>query len=303
MRTCIIKQSSLNTHWTALLPALLASLFFVFALPAFAAETLIIGDVQYKPVADVVSEIKSTLNSPVKVYATADVMGKLGPIVDQEGARLVVALGINAVDEALKLPPSVPVIYGLVIAPPKTTRQNITGVYMSTPVSEYVNTISEYLPSLKQLSVVGSQDLMKILDGRNYAQVAIHRVSSSSELVNTVDHLDASQALLLLPDVALLTTAVMEQVYLFSYRRNIPLLGISEGTVKQGALFAIVFDPANVGQQIGKKAQNALNGVDLKDMPPSPPKKFNLFLNSATAKKMGISIPSEMMEKAKRVYL
>ena len=302
MRPYIIKLSSLNTHSTTLRLTLLAWIFFILAPPAFAVETLIIGDIQYKPVVDVVSEIKSSLNSPAKVYATADVMGKLVQIADREDARLVVALGSNAVNEALKLPPSIPVIYGLVIAPPKTARQNITGVYMSTPVSEYVNTINEYLPSLKKLSVVGSQELMNILDGRSYAQVALYRVSSSSELVNTVDHLEVSHALLLLPDVALLTTAVMEQVYLFSYRKNVPLLGISEGNVKQGSLFAIVFDSVNVGQQIGEKAQHALNGVDLKEMPPSPPKKFNLFLNNATAKKMGITIPSEMLENAKRVY-
>lgn len=291
------------TQPASLRTLLLACLLSVFALPASGAETVIVGDIQYKPVANIVSEIKATLDSPVKVYATADVLGKLGAIVERENARLVVALGVNALDEALKLPPSIPVIYGLVIAPPKTSRQNITGVYMSTPVSEYVNTISEYLPSLKKLSVVGNQDLMRILDGKDYAQVAMHRVSSSSELLNAINRSEASHALLLLPDAALLTATVMEQVYLFSYRKNIPLLGISEGNVKQGALFAIVFDPAHVGQQIGEKALNALDGIELKEMPPSPPEKFNLFLNSATAKKMGISIPTEMMDKAKRVYL
>jgi putative tryptophan/tyrosine transport system substrate-binding protein len=288
---------------SALSAILLVCVILLVAPPALAVDTIIIGDIQYKPVADIVAEIKSTLSSPVKVYATADVIGKLGPIVDREDARLVVALGTNALDEALKLPPSVSVIYGLIIAPPKTARQNVTGVYMSTPVSEYVDMISEYLPSLKKLSVVGSQDLARILDGRNYAQVAVRLVNSSTELLNAVDHSEASHALLLLPDVALLTSAVMEKVYLFSFRRNIPILGISEGNVKQGALFAIVFDPAHVGRQIGQKALQTLNGVDLKDMPPSPPQKYNVFLNSATAKKMGIKIPSELMEKAKRVYL
>jgi ABC-type uncharacterized transport system substrate-binding protein len=278
-------------------------LLLIVALPAPAAETLIIGDIQYKPVAEIVTDIKASINSSVKVYQTTEVLGKLDAIVEREDARLVVALGTSALDEALKLSSSIPIIYGLIIAPPKTTRENVTGVFMSTPVSEYVSLVSRFLPSLKKLSVVGSRDLARILNGSSHEKIAIYPVSSSSELLNAVNSIEASHALLLLPDAALLTSSVMEQVYLFSYRKNIPLLGISEGNVKQGALCAIVFDPAHVGQQIGEKAQSILNGVEIQDLPPSAPKKFNLFLNSATAKKMGITIPSEMMDKAKRVYL
>lgn len=281
----------------------LLCLVFSCVSSAFAVETIIVGDIKYKAVADIVAQIKSSLNAPVKVIATDEAIGRLESFVEREDARLVVALGVNAVDEALKLPPSIPVIYGLIIAPPKTSRENVTGVYMSTPVNEYVNLISEHLPSLKQLSVVGTEDLARILGNKTDRQVAVHTVSTSSELLNAVDHLQASQALLLLPDVALLTPAVMEKVYLFSFRRKVPVLGISEGNVKQGALFAIVFDPLHIGEEIGEKALKVLSGVPLKKIPHSAPKAFNLFLNNATAKKMGISIPAEMMEKAKKVYL
>ncbi len=280
---------------------LLCSLPFL-ARPSLAADAFIVGDIQYKPVADVVSEIKSALKIRVNVYATSDVRGKLDSVVNKEGARLVVALGKDAVDEAVKLPPTVTVIYGLVIAPPRTARPNITGVYMSTPVVEYINAVRKYLPSIKKISVVGSQDLLKILDGYRRSQVEVYRVSSSSELVNTVDRLDDSDAVLLLPDAALLTATVMDKVYLFSYRKNIPLLGISEGNVKHGALFAIVFDPESVGRQIGEKASTALSNGDAGQLQPSPPAKFNLCLNTNTARKMGITFPEEMVRKAHKVY-
>jgi ABC-type uncharacterized transport system substrate-binding protein len=37
-------------------------------------------------------------------------------------------------------------------------------------------------------------------------------------------------------------------------------------------------------------------------LPPSPPKRFNLFVNTTTAKKVGVTIPDEMMQVAKRIY-
>ena len=94
----------------------------------------------------------------------------------------------------------------------------------------------------------------------------------------------------------------MDNVYLFSYRNSIPLLGISERNVKQGSLFALVFDPVSIARQIGEKVLDARNGVDMDEMPPSPPLEFNLFVNTNTARKMGIVIPDEMIRKAKKIY-
>jgi putative tryptophan/tyrosine transport system substrate-binding protein len=290
-----------SRRYTLVAELLLFSLL-LFSSPAVAAEVLIVGDIQYKPVAEMVSEIKSTLRWQVKEYAIGDVRGKLDGIVERENARIVVTLGMDAVGEAFRLPPSIAVVYGLVIAPPKSARSNVTGVYMSTPASEYVATVRKYLPSIKWVSVVGSQNLMNVLLGSAPPQVAAYHVGSSSDLVNTVSRLNNAEALLLLPDVNLLTSSVMENVYLFSFRNNVPLLGISEGNVKQGSLLALVFDPKTVSRQIGEKVQNILKGTAAADIPPSPPRKFNLFINTNTARKMGIEIPDEMLKKARRIY-
>lgn len=282
--------------------ALLCISLLHFSSPALAADVLIVGDLQYRPVADIVSEIKATLRAPSKEYAITEARGRLDRIVDREGARVVVALGMDAVGEAYRLPPSVSVVYGLVIAPPKSARPNTTGVYMSTPASEYVSLIRKYLSSIKRIGVVGSQNLLNVLMESDHPQVTAYRVGSSSELMNTMGRLNNAEALLLLPDVNLLTSSVMENIYLFSFRNNVPLLGISEGNVKQGSLLALVFDPKTVSRQIGEKVQNILKGADADNLPPTAPKKFNLFVNINTARKMGIDIPDDMLKKAKRLY-
>ena len=94
----------------------------------------------------------------------------------------------------------------------------------------------------------------------------------------------------------------MAHVYLVSFRNNIPLLGISEANVKQGALFALVFDQKAMSRQLGEKVQTILNGYQAKDIPASPPEKYNLYINSTTARKMGIEIPDEMLRQSKKIY-
>jgi len=281
--------------------ALLFSLLLLSS-PADAAKVLIVGDIQYALVADVAAEIKLTVRSQIGEYTTSAIRGRLGAIVEHEGAQVVVALGVEALGEALRLPPSIAVVYGLVIVPPRSGRTNVTGVYMSPPVSEYVSTVRRYLPGINRLSVLGSLEMIKSLSAGDSAYISVHHVSSSADLVNAVNRINDSGAFLLLPDANLLTAQAMTSVYLHSFRKNIPVLGISEANVKQGSLFAFVFEPKTVSRQIGEKVQNILNGIEAGEIPASPPRRYNLFINSNTARKMGIHLPDELLKKAKKVY-
>jgi len=272
------------------------------ASPCESADVIIVGDTHLKPVNDIISGVREKLDSPVKIYNPSDVKGRLKGIAAKEEARVVIALGREAMEEALKLSPSIAVIYDLVITPPEIDRPNTTGVYMATPVREYVDIVKGYLPSIRRIAVIGSHDLMKILDGTANPQVLAYSVRSSFEFVSAVKRVDSDGAILLLPDVGLLTSTTIEEVYLVSFRKNIPILGISEKHVKQGALFALAFNPVSVGRQLGEKASKALNGMDVGQIPPSPSREFELYINTDTARKMGIHIPAELLRKAKRIY-
>ncbi len=284
-----------------LLPAILLSLFF-FATPCESVDVLVVGDTQLSPVLEVISGIKETLGQPVKVYSPSNVKDRLRETVAREDAKVVIALGRDAMEEAVGLSSTVAVIYGLVLTPPSVHRPNTTGFYMATPVKEYVAVARRYLPSLGKIAVVGSPDLIRALDGTGGPEAVSLKVKSSFELVETVKKLDSADAILLLPDVALLSGSVLEEVFLSSFRKSIPLLGVSEKNVRQGALLALVFDPANIGRRIGEEASGAVKGADMGKIPPSPPQKFELYVNTATAKKMGLAVSDELIRKAKRVY-
>lgn len=282
--------------------AALLFLLLLFTSPAQAAKVLIVGDTQYAMVADMAADIQATLRSPSKEYATSEVKGRLGAIVEREDARVVVALGMEALAEALRLPPSISVVYGLVAAPPRSGRAGLTGVYMSPPVGEYLALLRRYLPALGRIAVLGSPGMARSLLGDDAGAVTVYTVNSPAELVTTVSHISNTRALLLLPDANLLSAQAITNVLLHSFKNNIPLLGISEANVKQGALFALVFDHKAVSRQIGEKVQSILNGVAASELPEAPPRRYNLFINSNTARKMAIEIPEEMANKAKRIY-
>jgi ABC-type uncharacterized transport system substrate-binding protein len=282
----------------------LAVFFMLFAASAAEpAEVIIVGDTQLKPVLGIISGIRETLATQFKVYSPNSVKGRLKDVAEKENARLVIALGKEAVDEALRLPPSIPVIYDLVIIPPIVSRANTTGFYMGTPVGRYIEVIKKYLPSIRRTAVVGSEELMKILGVADYPQAVPYHVKNSFEFISAIKQLEGVDAILLLPDSSVLTVTAVEEVYLLSFKKGIPILGISEKYVKQGALFSLVFEPSDVGRQIGERASRAMaREVNLWSITPSPSREFALFINMDTARQMGIHVPSELLRKAKKIY-
>lgn len=285
------------THLHILLAMLFATVLAPSRCPA--AEVLVVADTQLRPAMEIISGIKKSLGRSFNIISPDEAKLGLKNVVDREGARVVVALGKEALAEALTLPTGITVIFDMVVTPPTITRPNTTGFYLATPVREYNELIRKYFRSIRQMAVIGSRDQLAILgrgEGASYA------VRDTSEFVATMHRLQGTDAILLLPDTSLLTTAALDEAYLTSFRKGFPLLGVSERNVREGALVALVVDMVNVGKLIGAAADKSLKGVDIGQFPPSPPRKFDIYLNTATARRMKIDIPEEMVRMAKRVY-
>lgn len=283
-------------------PLVALSLFIstaCFPSPTLAADVLVVADSQLRPAMEIISGIRKTAGSSLKIISPEEAKRGLKSAVDREGARVVVALGKEALAEALALPPGIPVIFDMIVTPPVITRPNTTGFYLATPVREYTELVRKHLRSIRQVSVVGTRDQLSLL-GRGDS--AAYAVRDTSEFVSTVRKVESADAILLLPDTSVLTSAALDEAYLLSFRKGIPLLGVSERNVREGALVALVVDMVNVGKLIGDAAAKALKGVNIGQFPPSPPRKFDIYLNTATARRMKIDIPDEMVRMAKRVY-
>jgi ABC transporter substrate binding protein len=281
----------------------LATIFFhLSACLCHATDVLVVADTKLKPAVEIVSGIGKTLKTPLKIYSPDQVKDALEAVAAKERAKVVVALGREAIAEALRLPPSILVIYGLVVIPPVVERPNTTGFYMATPAREYAELIGSQLRDLNRVAVLGSRDQLGLLARGDSALLTNYSVKSSFDFVSTLKQLNGADAILLLPDVTVLTATAMEEAYLLSFRKNIPLLGISEKNVKDGALCALVVDPVHVGKLIGEYATRALKGANIGQLPASPPRKFDLFVNLDTARKMGIRLPDDLLRNAKRTF-
>lgn len=274
------------------------------AVQSEASEVIIIGDFRLKPINNLVTLIQESLSSEAAVYLPKNVKGILNSVVRKENAKIVIALGGEPINDALTLPESVPLIYGLLIKPPITNRQNITGIYMTTPVSEYISLLERYFPNIRKLGIVLEPETGNaLLHEVSLTSVILYKAKNSYEFIKGINHLGGNiDAFLLLPEKNLLSATAVEELYRYSFADKVPVIGVSEKHVKMGSLFALVFDESGMGRQIGELAQKVLLHGNASGIASAPPERFNLYLNIETAKAMRISIPAELLKKARVIY-
>ena len=84
-------------------------------------------------------------------------------------------------------------------------------------------------------------------------------------------------------------------------KNAIPFFSSDEESVKQsnGAVASISVDYYKLGRQTGAIALKVLKGESPADIPVEYQKDFNLSINLATAKTLGIEVPQSILDKAK----
>jgi putative ABC transport system substrate-binding protein len=113
---------------------------------------------------------------------------------------------------------------------------------------------------------------------------------------------DGIDALWIVPDETVLSQAVVQEMLLFSYRRKIPLLGVSDRHAQMGALFALSFASGeDIGRQAGELAQAILGGRAAADVPSTNARKLFLTVNLKAAQKLGLEVPPAILGRATNV--
>ncbi|MDH3975755.1 MAG: ABC transporter substrate-binding protein [Deltaproteobacteria bacterium] len=239
-------------------------------------------------------------------------------LVSNENLHLIFTLGSDALTLVKdKLTHSTPVIFTFVLNPETIMENkkgeadlNITGISMNIPPYEQFKTMLQAAPKTKNIGTIynSSKTGTLIKEAEKAAKkLGINLVSTEirhkSEAINAITDMKGKiDAFWMAPDTTAITHESTEYMLLFSLRNNIPLIGISGKYVKNGALMAYTFDSEDVGRQAGEIAQQFLDGKPIKGFTTHNPRKLKLALNLKVAKKLGLKIPEDLIDRADKIY-
>ncbi len=219
---------------------------------------------------------------------------------------LIVAVGMKAT-EAAAAQTRVPVLaamvpkvaYDALLVQPaqqKITRP-ISAIYLNQPWARRINFWQAVSPTRLRIGLLYTQELDKDITLRQ--QELEHRGGVLvTQLVNTPEELfvklesvlASSDVLFALSDSMIYSNSNIRHILLASYRRGIPLVGLSQAYVNAGALCAIFSTPEQIAVQ-AKEA--ALAFAKTRSLPPSQhPTDFTIAVNEQVARSLKIELPA-----------
>jgi len=169
-----------------------------------------------------------------------------------------------------------------------------SAIYLDQPIERQLSLLVAALPKTKNIGVLYTAQPFSLAGLRRAVtekRLQLHEriVSKERTLFDALDEvLEESEVLLVLPDTDVYNAGTIRNILLTSYRKQVPLIGISQAYVKAGALCAIYSTP---GQIAAQTAEAIMQFADSGKLPPNQyPKEFEVSVNTQVARSLDLSI-------------
>lgn len=248
-------------------------------------------------------------------------MATLSSLVDAavtDNTDLIVASTTPALQGALRRAKGRPIVFTLVANPmiagagktPTDHLPFVTGSYASAPHLEALTLLKKCLPNAKRIgtlfvpaevnSVYYKDDLLAAAAKLGF-EVEIMGISSTSEVSDGALALCGRNIDVFCQISDNLTGSSFASIGQVAARARIPLLAFASEQVKSGAFLALSRDFHDNGVDSGKMAVRILRGENPATIPFESVTKMRLCVNLEAAKRVGLTIPDEIIRKADKV--
>lgn len=231
---------------------------------------------------------------------------------------LLIPLGTPATRAVVDAITDRPIVFGAVADPEASgvvsgtgqTHANVTGVSDAPLYLEHLALLSRLAPKAKTVTILYQEadpesssmlSALKPLSVELGVTFVYTPVRSSNELLAVAGTvIDKTDALYVLPSSE---PAVDEKPLLqLAIDRKKPMIVLDKKNVALGGLANTTVNYQALGERVAEIAVRILRGEDIANIPVEKFSDSDLFINAATAEKIGLVIPADVLRQAKQVY-
>jgi len=182
----------------------------------------------------------------------------------------------------------------------------ITGMSDYVPVRPQLETLKAICPRAKVLGIIynagDESNTMTVNEMRKLApefglKLVEANVATTADTYNAANSLVGRADAMWYP-MCNTTSAGLEGLISVAEQNKIPVFGPSVPDLKKGVIAAVAYRNTELGKLGAKKAARVLRGADPCTIPVSTHERIDICLNPGAAKKMGVTIPQALMDKA-----
>lgn len=187
--------------------------------------------------------------------------------------------------------------------------KNITGTTDMLPVKKHLELVKRLVPGIKTVGTIynpGEANSVTIVELVEQTAPELDIKVIKAAATKSSDVLTAARSLVGKVDAIYLPTdntviSAAEAVIKVGEQNNLPVIAADTDTVKRGAIAALGFNYYDVGRQTGAMVALILNGKKPGDIPVQGVEKMELYINPGAAERMGLELPTGILEEAKEV--
>lgn len=186
---------------------------------------------------------------------------------------------------------------------------NVTGTSDNVPIDKQFELLKQLVPTAKKVGVIfntgekNSEVQVKaakeVAPGMGLEIVEIG-VTGTNDIAQAIASAVGKVDVVYVPTDNTIASA-MPLLVDKCYSNNIPIIGAEAGMVENGALATLGIDYYKLGYQTGLVAVEVINGKAPKDIPITVLEDMQLVVNTDAAKKLNITVPSDILDKAEKI--
>ena len=229
---------------------------------------------------------------------------------------LIFAIATPAAQAAYNSTKDIPIVFTAVTDPVKaeiakdwkSSGTNVTGTSDKVPVDKQIELLKKLIPNAKTVGVIyntsETNSVIQVDELKAAAEkqgLAVKEVGVTN--VNEINQ-NLSSALGQIDVLYTPTDNTVASGYALvgklCLEKNIPIIGAEEAVVTKGGLASIGIDYYKLGKEAGFKAAEVLDGKKPSDVEITTLSEMSFTINTDVAKKLNITIPSDIEANAKK---
>ncbi|MBS5987868.1 ABC transporter substrate-binding protein [Clostridium sp.] len=191
----------------------------------------------------------------------------------------------------------------------KSSGCNTTGTSDMANIDEQLALLKEVLPNAKTLGVVYTTSETNSVNQVNELELLAPKYNLKIKKIGVANINEINQVLSnSMGDIDVLyaptdnnVAASYELVAQIALKANKPVIGAEPAVVEKGGLLSKGIDYYELGKMAGYKAAEILDGKNPQEIEIETMKELAITVNTDVAKKLGITIPQNILDSAKKV--
>lgn len=183
---------------------------------------------------------------------------------------------------------------------------NITGTSDITPVAEQLDLVMEVLPEAKTIGILYNSSEVNVqrhvATAKDYAandlglKVEEGTITSTNDLAQVAEELAGKVDAIWVPNDNTIASA-MPTLIQATNSHDVPVFPVVDKMVEQGGLATLGISQYQFGLDTATVIADVIEGADTATYPTLYTTKADLYYNSATAKKLGITLPERIIKE------